>query len=317
MRAETAFLPRRLNARLSKNQDPVRIRWCKFWRIVLERLILALADQQLVTGFAILITGWIVYHEDIYTAHFTLVIYLSSLSSSSHLAAIVTLRKYFSVNPTLALLRIILIAAFAVVLTVSIAFADTFGPFYSILFYLMDATSLFFPIPEPLAILISIWPILWTFWTGIWQVVPKSRDLFAAWIERRCWLPMCSVDRRVLCFQRLSAFIRHRTSEQTRHRLKKCVRATLHYMFFLSPGSVFVLQIIFAAISVAMVLAQKFSPGDPGYECSLNSKDENKMGYGQILAFLMLTLPAIAAVEAYKGEQYLPETHVNTTEADM
>jgi hypothetical protein len=49
-----------------------------------------------------------------------------------------------------------------------------------------------------------------------------------------------------------------------------------------------------------MALAQKFSPGSEKL-CSLNSREENEMGYGQVLAILILILPAIATFEAYKG----------------
>ena len=64
--------------------------------------------------------------------------------------------------------------------------------------------------------------------------------------------------------------------------------------------TVFLIQVVFATIIVAMALAQKFSPrGDD--ECSLNSPEENEMGYGQVLAILLLVLPAIATFEAYKG----------------
>lgn len=301
LRAETAFLPKRLNAIISKNQDHIRIRRCKFWRVVLERLIIALADQQLVTGFAILITGWIVYNESIYGAHFSLVIYLSSLSSSSHLAAIITLRRYFNDNPALALLRIALISTFALGLAISITLSESFNIFYFVFWYIFDHVD-FAVIPLVYDVFV-IWPILWAFWTGIWQIVPGARDRFTAWVTRKIWLPICSVGRRI-CFP--LSFVQHRIPTRVSDRLRKYARATLHYMVFLSPGTVFVLQIVFAAISVAMVLAQKFSPGDlEHYECSLNSKDENKMGYGQILALLMLALPIIAVVEAYKGEHRL------------
>jgi len=309
LQAETSFLPERLNRYISKNQDQARIRRCKLWRAVLERLILALADQQLVTGFAILITGWIVYHEDRYGAHFTLVVYLSSLSSSSHLAAIVTLRKYFSANPALALLRIVLITAFAILLTASIAVSDTFGPFYSILWSVISSANV--EIPESLATMISIWPILWAFWTGIWQIVPDTRDRFTAWVKRKWWLPFRVLGRlisKVRPFRRLSGpirIMRYRSSDNAKHKWRRVLGAALHRLVFLSPGGVFVLQIIFAAISVALALAQKFSPGDSDNGvCSLNSNDENKMGYGQILAFLMLILILIATVEAYKGRHH-------------
>ena len=303
LRAETAFLPKRLNAIISKNQGHIRIRRCKFWRVVLERLIIALADQQLVTGFAILITGWIVYNDSIYGAHFSLVIYLSSLSSSSHLAAIITLRRYFNDNPALALLRIALISTFALGLAISITLSDSFSIFYTVFWYIFYHANDDTYVAVVLFHIFIIWPILWAFWTGIWQIVPGARDRFTAWVTRKIWLPICSVGRRI-CFP--LSFVQHRIPTRVSDRLRKYARATLHYMVFLSPGTVFVLQIVFAAISVAMVLAQKFSPGDlEHYECSLNSKDENKMGYGQILALLMLALPIIAAVEAYKGEHRL------------
>ena len=300
LRAETRFLPKRLNAIISKNQDRVRIRRCRFWRIVIERLIIALADQQLITGFAILITGWITYHKDIFGAHFTLVIYLSSLSSSSHLAAIITLRKYFGANPALALLRIALITAFALVLAASIAVSHAFRPFYSLLLILVYGSVNDPTLSKSIAIILSTWPILWAFWTGIWQIVPEIRDRFKVWVKRVWWPPVRAIGSRVC---RPLRFVRYRLSAKASDRLTKCARNTLHYIVFLSPGTVFVLQIFFAAISVAMALLQKFAPGDPDYDqCSMDSVDENKMGYGQILAFLMLTLPAIAAVEAYKGE---------------
>jgi hypothetical protein len=301
LRAETAFLSRGLNARLSKNQDPIRIRRCRFWRNVLERLIIALADQQLVTGFAILITGWIIYHDQphLHGAHFVLVLYLSSLSSSSHLAAIITLRKYFGLNPALAALRIVLIAAFAIGLIASVAISQTIGPLYSLVSEVLDRVG-FWLAPEPLAITISILPIIWTFWTGIWQIIPETRDQFTAWIASRWWPPIRRVGRYV-CLP--LSFVRYRPTAKTKDRSRRYARATVHYIFFLSPGTVFVLQIVFATYSLAMVLAQKFSPGDGC--CTLNSQDENQMGYGQILACLMLALPIIAAFEAYKGEQFM------------
>lgn len=68
-----------------------------------------------------MLTGWVVYHDDPDGAHFALIAYLSCLSSSSHLAAIMTLRMYLEDNQTLALFRITFISLFAVLLSVSIS----------------------------------------------------------------------------------------------------------------------------------------------------------------------------------------------------
>lgn len=127
--ADTAFLPKKVNRLFSKNHNPERIKRCRFRRNVLDRLILSLADQQLVTGFSLMLTGWIVYHDALDGAHFALIVYLSCLSSTSHLAAIVTLRKFFEQNQALALFRITIISLFAVLLSVSITLTSAFGPF--------------------------------------------------------------------------------------------------------------------------------------------------------------------------------------------
>jgi hypothetical protein len=275
--AKTAFFPKRLNALLSKNQDPAHLRRCTFWRKVLERLIIALADQQLVTGFAILITGWIVYRDHLDGAHFTLVIYLSSVSSTSHLAAVITLRQYFHDNFLLAQLRLFCVVLFATML----AFA-----------MLKSSTA-----------------VEWLLCAGAYYINHINR--LAASLERL-------YDRMVLtgrCVSRPLSFVPYRFSAKSDARLRKYAvyaRAMIRYLIFLTPGSVFLLQILFACISVALVLAQKFSPGDPdSHVCSLNSTDENKMGYGQILAFLLLGLPLIAAIEAFNGKHSLTHTDLS------
>lgn len=296
--ADTAFLPKKLNRLLSKDQDPERIRRCRFRRNVLDRLILSLADQQLVTDFSLMLTGWIVYPYELDSAHFALIVYLSCLSSSSHLAALVTLRKYFEENQTLALFRIAIISMFALLLSLSISLTRAFGPFY-FLFHVLTGGILTF-VPE-FGVFLSIMPILWTFWTGVWQIMPAPRARFQARLRRRFWpwVERAGLDRCWIWIQRrLQVHVPERKSQK----VERLFWSAIIYMCSLSPMTVFLIQVVFAMISVSMALAQKFSPGsqDDG-ECSLNSPEENRMGYGQVLAILLLVLPAIATFEAYKG----------------
>lgn len=292
--ADTAFLPKKLNRLFSKDQNPERVRRCKFRRNVLDRLILSLADQQLVTGFSLMLTGWIVYSYDLESAHFALIVYLSCLSSSSHLAAIVTLRKYFEENQTLALFRIAIISVFALLLSVSISMTSAFGPFY---FFFHAMTEDILTAPPGFGIVLSIMPILWTFWTGVWQIMPAQRASLQAGLRRRVWpwVERAELDRRWPWIQR-----RLHVPERMSQKMERLFWSTLTYMCFLSPMTVFLIQVVFAMISVSMALAQKFSPGSEEL-CSLNSPEENEMGYGQVLAILLLLLPAIATFEAYKG----------------
>jgi hypothetical protein len=297
--ADTAFLPKKLNRLFNKDQSPERMRIRRFRRNVLDRLILALADQQLVTGFSLMLTGWIVYPHDLGSAHFALIVYLSCLSSSSHLAAIVTLRKYFEDNQTLALFRITIISLFAVLLSLSISLTSAFGPFYFVFYFVTNLTAIG-PLANSIGLLrnfISIMPILWTFWTGIWQIVPALRARFQTWLKCVIWP---RVKRAGL--GRCWSWTQTGMSERKSQKLRRTFWSVLTYVGSLSPMTVFLFQVAFAMISVSMALAQKFDPGsEDGDECSLNSPEENEMGYGQVLAILLLILPAIATFEAYKG----------------
>lgn len=193
LEAETAFLPKKLNIYFSRNQDAKTLLRCRFHRNVLDRLILSLADQQLVTGFALMLTGWIVYYGNLNSAHFYPIIYLSSLSSSSHLAALVTLRKHFTENPTLALFRVVIISPFAILLSSSItcsvvASATSFRPFHTIISFFASNSEPY--LPTSLVLAVSILPLLWVFWTGIWQILPTTRARFQAWLKKAMW-PIC------------------------------------------------------------------------------------------------------------------------------
>jgi hypothetical protein len=99
----------------------VHTKWKKdyAWRPFLDPLIISLGDQQLVTGYAVLLSGWIKVCQRtlaVQGAHFALILYVGALSSSSHLAALISLRKYHKKHKIIARLRICLVIGFAVVL---------------------------------------------------------------------------------------------------------------------------------------------------------------------------------------------------------
>ena len=112
---------------------------------MLDRILLSLGDQQLLTGFAILVSGYIratdappygllnessllssppPYVARLVEAHFYLIVFLSCLSSSSHLACVIALRKYFLEHRASFWLRLALIITFAILLTTSICISE-------------------------------------------------------------------------------------------------------------------------------------------------------------------------------------------------
>lgn len=96
------------------------------WRPFLDPLIINLGDQQLITGYAVLLSGWVKVAQHtlpIQGAHFALILYICALSSSSHLAALISLRKYHNRYRVIARLRIGLVIGFAVFLLTSMVSA--------------------------------------------------------------------------------------------------------------------------------------------------------------------------------------------------
>lgn len=269
LQAETALLPKAWNGYLfARARSHRQIKLCRLWRRVLTRLILALADQQLVTGVVLILTGWITYYGDFYSAHFALIVYLSALSSSSHLAAMITLRGYFRAHPVLAAIRVIVVNVFAILMAASFSISIT-------------------PTKPRGINYVFCFIIAWIFWAATIQILPDrfsyGKKAFSNMVKSAN-----ALDRQGRSVSRLLAF----------------TYSTSRYVIAHSPCTMFVMQIAFAALSLSLTLAQKFSKsGRDGQFCSLNTREENKMGYGQILAIFMLALPAIATFETYKGER--------------
>lgn len=77
------------------------------WRTVIENVMLTLSDQQLVTGFALLVAGYYeMMNNDLPIHYWQIVVYLAWLSSSVHIASLTLLRDVLSKNTKLRNLRV-------------------------------------------------------------------------------------------------------------------------------------------------------------------------------------------------------------------
>jgi hypothetical protein len=77
------------------------------WRHIIESVMISLSDQQLVTGFAILIAGYYeMMNSNLSIYHWRIVTYLAWLSSSVHIASLTLLRDVLNKNPTFRNLRV-------------------------------------------------------------------------------------------------------------------------------------------------------------------------------------------------------------------
>ncbi|TIA79691.1 hypothetical protein D6C76_03491 [Aureobasidium pullulans] len=69
------------------------------WHKALHQCVLLLSDQQIVTGIAVCMAGFIALHGRISVYHFQIVIMLAWMSSSVHLSALTMLGEYFRKRP--------------------------------------------------------------------------------------------------------------------------------------------------------------------------------------------------------------------------
>ena len=80
----------------------------KTWEPTIRSAVLMFSDQQLVTGLALLISGYAQLRCGISSYHWQMIIYLAWFSSLTHLTTLTMLRQYFRDNPASRLWRAVL-----------------------------------------------------------------------------------------------------------------------------------------------------------------------------------------------------------------
>jgi hypothetical protein len=289
------------------------------WRPFLDPLIIGLGDQQLITGYAVLLSGWTkvlpsstssllvnnktkVGQKDfrVQGAHFVLILYICALSSSSHLAALLTLRKYLRKYKLIAKIRIALVFFFAACLLTSMITAICMPP---TAVEHNDGTSERSR-KQRLSFVVPLFLILVGFSTALVCILydPKrkattSRALKSSGGSTR-GLARRVTDPRQRCLPLLD--------------IKKTpahIGLRILYYLFLNPIIAFAVQILLAMFSTVLVLSQKFAaPKDPERFCGLQDAAENVWGFGQTLSVVMLLLPAMSAFQTYlEGRQDIGE----------
>ena len=78
----------------------------KFWDHTLRKAILVYSDQQLVTGIALLVSGYAQIRCGLSSYHWQMVVYLTWFSTLTHLTTLTFLRRYFRYNATARVWRI-------------------------------------------------------------------------------------------------------------------------------------------------------------------------------------------------------------------
>jgi hypothetical protein len=210
---DKAFFPKRLQAWIHRDLSDAALEKRRLWRCMLDRLILGLADQQLVSGFALLVCGYlaaypegVAYYDSADLAHWNLIVYMACLSSSTHLACVLTLRKYFNQHKETGTVRIVFIILFSLFLIPSIIMSYCFEAFLIPITLLADheiekkGTSV-----ARINLVTGLWytfqavAYIYLFYAAVMQLLPGYRQKIKQW---KIW----SLLRRLCGINMLSAF---------------------------------------------------------------------------------------------------------------
>lgn len=92
----------------------------QIWEPTLRTAVLMFSDQQLVTGIALLISGYAQLRCGLSVFHWQMIVYLSWFSSLTHLTTLTFLRQYFRENPVPRLWRAILMLSMVTMLGIAL-----------------------------------------------------------------------------------------------------------------------------------------------------------------------------------------------------
>ncbi|KAF2129457.1 hypothetical protein P153DRAFT_340320 [Dothidotthia symphoricarpi CBS 119687] len=273
------------------------------WRPFLDPLIIGLGDQQLITGYAVLLSGWIKVAQDSFEvqgAHFVLILYICALSSSSHLAALLTLRKYFRKYKLIAKIRLTLVVLFTVFLLSSMVAAICKPP---TVIKLGNGDTEIQGRAQRLSFVVPLFLIVIGFSTALVCILYDPRRQGIAFRLSNTSANSVPCHARRATDPKQNGLTTHGIA--TPAHLGLCF---LYYLF-LNPLIAFAVQILLAILSATLVLSQKFAqPDDPGRFCGLQDEGENVWGFGQTLSVVMLLLPAMSACHTYlEGRQDIHE----------
>ena len=289
------------------------------WKRVVQKFTLALSDQQLVTGLAVLIAGF--YKRcTMSTYHFSIVISLAWLSSTVHLSTLVVLRDYFIRSPFLRSIRVVGMLSMLCLLFVaefltdspafvldpsrciqcsfaefdirklfhSISLADSFSQFGILMFLILaygnKIVSLHSSDPN---LTMQGW-LLREFKQK--QPTPSVQNMQDLDVElSRMW-------DRVLCLRTKH----YHSLDQQQSKPKWWTKlSTTVFAMLIGFQESFLWQILWLTFGNTWGFAQVYSVRWQTAPTVIGN--ENELGFGQLVPLLLLALPLLAAIEGYMG----------------
>lgn len=167
-----------------------KLRPSRNWEPVVCKTILLFADQQLITGSAILGAAYSQLRCGLQSYHWQIIIYLAWLSSLSHLTALTALRRYFQKHPTIRAWRVALMLCMALALIVALlptGHVDWFWLKAPAICTFMELAPALFEADaiSTTTMIISLLVLIISYATRILKLFPGTATLVYRWIRAK------------------------------------------------------------------------------------------------------------------------------------
>ena len=291
----------------------------------LEHFLLTISDQQLVTGLAVLIAGYLkMCSMSIY--HFNIVGSLAWFSSATHLATLGVLRKYLVVNSAVRQFRVFAMGLLLVMLLVAqlpgwtsrdnsvpiscfFLDVDIYPDFSNVVTLLTTIGFLTVIYVERIARLYSL-DLEWNVSDSLIEIFVKllsqktnyrepSRQKIArnsAGLSTTSVSSAIRAERQRVRYERFESAIK-KSHGRFRSYLLAVVFIAVEYSYsFLSQITILIFNLAYGFAYTIVYRSDTPGGGIKG--------NQNEMGFGQLVPLFLLLLPGLAVGEIYSGKYY-------------
>ena len=270
----------------------------------LQHFVLTLSDQQIVTGLSILCIGYY-KHCTLYTYHFFIIIALGWFSSTTHLSTLTILQGYFTRSSWLKYIRLAGIVAVLILLFVGLLVLYTDYSFAVRVQCRLDKLSL--PVTKSIESLCMILVLMYV------VIINVYKSLQFCFGRRSPYSSATAILEHTLRGQNDRSpsrqdYYSQRLNKSTSAHPQSVITTLRAYLLtfnfaYLQLQDSFLWQLLWLLFNNLYGVRQIYwARSYVGHRISrpeVNNEDE--LGFGQLLALLLLALPVLAAVEAYQG----------------